>query len=591
MLRRTLYSLGAVALIILALAAPASAYNGSTPYPTQAQWLDLVENPPPAIWDDFKKGLNGATTSTKTAESGIVLKGPFTAAGGDGHSIADEYYRIRRTAPFKNLPSAVSKTTLLGRLSNIGLGVAAFGLGWKIGRAIDTKWLHFGGDYGLDTYTDISTLEWHWDTGTFGGKLPAGGNWVLRFDGYEVFSNCTTMSCAGFDAGQLNAYVVGQAHFGAASGWQYGTLRSDITTCGAASSGKTCELRYMTMAEAVAALHADSELQDYVAQPFQLSDTCATCTDTTIAPGDPDYADAVDVLKNADPTTTATIIHEGHCFAPAVVPAECTPGGLIVPPSPTYPGGVEDPWNPTPQPSPAPAGEPEFEPQPTTFTMPQLQPLETYPHYLARLRVLGWVGTATIYGIPDYATDPTLNPQTVMAQPVPAPGTTAVPTTVTPTIWINEPQPEPSPGDCPDCTGDPTAEPPEPDGGFGVPPPPADGGGDSDCCPTNSIDLDPLAIECADKFPCGLFAYAAGFIAAFDVTPEAPRFDIAVPGVSNHFVVDLASVEGLDDYMALIRTILSVCMWAGAVWWLASRLLKFDATGDPGAAVDDGMPL
>ena len=51
-----------------------------------------------------------------------------------------------------------------------------------------------------------------------------------------------------------------------------------------------------------------------------------------------------------------------------------------------------------------------------------------------------------------------------------------------------------------------------------------------------------------------------------------------------HYAVDL---EVLDPYMAIIRTILTWCIWIGGLWWFGSRLLGFRETGDPGQAVDD----
>lgn len=571
--------------VLAAGATPASASLGTTPYPTVSQLQSYLEDPPPGVWAEIEAGLNGATTSVRTAESGIVLKTGFATVGGDGHSIADEYFRIRRSTGILPQPGAattglgtgLNTGRLLARVGTVGVLVGAFGFGWKIGRAVDTKWLHFSGDAGHFSGA-MSSEQWKYytaGTDTHGGATP-NAHWTYEYNTgggmRQALSACNTLSCAGFDGDQLAAYQASWPVAGTAGTLTLGTL----VVVGAAGSFPQY-VRTMTPEQMEARFHPDGAMEPWTSQAFSVSDTCGSCGDLTGTPSV--VPSAVSAVATAAPAAQAAMAHTW-----VTIPEP----GFIQAPSPTYPGGVEDPWNPDAQPTPEPAGEPAFEEQPATFTMPQLQPLETYDHYLARLRTLGWVGTAVIYGIPESSVDTTLNPKTVMAQPVPAPGTTAVPTTVTPTIWINEPQPEPSPGDCPDCTGDPTTEPPEPEGGFGIPTPPPDSG--DDCCPTNSVDLSPLSIECADKFPCGLFAYAAAFLGNFDVTPQAPVFDLAVAGVGPHYVVDLGSVTGLNDYMALIRTVLSVCLWAGAVWWLASRLLKFDATGDPGAAVDEGMP-
>jgi hypothetical protein len=41
--------------------------------------------------------------------------------------------------------------------------------------------------------------------------------------------------------------------------------------------------------------------------------------------------------------------------------------------------------------------------------------------------------------------------------------------------------------------------------------------------------------------------------------------------------------------MAIIRSLISVALWVGAVYFLASRLLGFTAGGDPAAAADEAL--
>jgi len=81
----------------------------------------------------------------------------------------------------------------------------------------------------------------------------------------------------------------------------------------------------------------------------------------------------------------------------------------------------------------------------------------------------------------------------------------------------------------------------------------------------------------------------------FYVPPEAPVFSFTIPDVAvlgttytvaAPYEVDLDVMSG---YMAIIRSLMSVAMWIGAVYWLAVRLLGFNAGGDPGEAVDDGF--
>jgi hypothetical protein len=121
-------------------------------------------------------------------------------------------------------------------------------------------------------------------------------------------------------------------------------------------------------------------------------------------------------------------------------------------------------------------------------------------------------------------------------------------------------------------------------------PPPSGGGGGG-----GSIDFSPITdLDPGCKFPYGLFCYAQDVTGWFDVSPDAPEFTFTINGgeIGGHAIaggggydVDLGDT-GLDGYMAIWRTLLSIALWVGAVWMLASRLLGLNL-GDPGEAVDD----
>src|SRR4051794_23759374 len=51
---------------------------------------------------------------------------------------------------------------LSSAITTLTLGTAAFQLGWKIGRTIDTKWLHLTGSIGTftGTYTKLTGARW-----------------------------------------------------------------------------------------------------------------------------------------------------------------------------------------------------------------------------------------------------------------------------------------------------------------------------------------------------------------------------------------------------------------------------------------------
>src|SRR5262249_11540291 len=214
-------------------------------------------------------------------------------------------------------------------------------------------------------------------------------------------------------------------------------------------------------------------------------------------------------------------------------------------------------------------------------------PNETYADYTARLASLGFLGTITRVDLTDIDADPLTGPDAVARLRV-KPGTATTATTYPRlttipavragadlTLYVN-------PASAPAVP----AEPGEPGGGSDP------GSGDT------AIDFSPITgLDFGCKFPFGLFCYAKDVTDWFRVTPVAPEFDftfdhiaapggdVAIPGGGDYDVA-LGGVPGLNDYMAIWRALLSIALWVGAVWMLASRLLGLQL-GDPGEAVDD----
>lgn len=206
---------------------------------------------------------------------------------------------------------------------------------------------------------------------------------------------------------------------------------------------------------------------------------------------------------------------------------------------------------------------------------------ETFSEYVARLRAAGYLGTITrvdtdALNDPAYdpllGYDPELGPNVVLTTS-PAPGSAW---TVTAGVA--------APAGVQVITNPGTA--PRPPGGGGVEAPGLDFG--------PITDLDPGC-----KFPYGFICYAVQVTEWFDVSPDAPRFAFDAICVANPaggelcageegetFVVDL---NVMDEYMALLRGLMSVALWIGGVYLLATRLLGFRAGGDPGEAVDEGL--
>lgn len=221
------------------------------------------------------------------------------------------------------------------------------------------------------------------------------------------------------------------------------------------------------------------------------------------------------------------------------------------------------------EPSPGPGGA-TFVP----FVIPEPDPSQTYQDYIDALRARGWVGTVTLSTV---TTDDSLTgPKGVVSVENTSQGTgpdsiDAWPAnaltirTAADRITIRK-------------------------NSDGAPAPPAG--------PTTGLDFTPLTtLDFGCKFPYGMFCYAGDVTAWFDVTPAAPEFNIAIPELS---VAGLTLDPGgldydvnldiLDSYMALIRGILAVAVVIGGVWVFLSRVLGVQL-GDPGAAIDEGLPL
>ena len=119
------------------------------------------------------------------------------------------------------------------------------------------------------------------------------------------------------------------------------------------------------------------------------------------------------------------------------------------------------------------------------------------------------------------------------------------------------------------------------------------------------IDFSPLqSLDLGSKFPFGMFTYASGIIGDFNVTPQAPDFNLTAQatGVNGHnlsapYDVNLGDTSAnhigtmLNTYMGYWRDLLSFLLWVGAIWLVATKLLGFHAGGDVTGAMDDGDPL
>jgi hypothetical protein len=242
----------------------------------------------------------------------------------------------------------------------------------------------------------------------------------------------------------------------------------------------------------------------------------------------------------------------------------------------------------------------DTEPDPTfaPFALPQPLSTETYAQYVTRLRERGWLGTLTVE--PASALESGADPASeYAAAPLHAPAGVLV-SGPDPIVWVFDVG-APTPGDRPDPTW-PDNPPQVPTASTGITikekpgssvfPPGGGGGGDCDC-DVAALDFGPLAdIDPGDSFPFGVFGFVGDVFGPFNVSGDAPVFDFTLdcPGLADCDTYEFGPVDldVMDGYMTIVRGLLAVILWIGAVWLVAVKLLGFKAGGDLTDGVDDG---
>ena len=214
-------------------------------------------------------------------------------------------------------------------------------------------------------------------------------------------------------------------------------------------------------------------------------------------------------------------------------------------------------------------------PQPDgLFTVPMVEPDETYEHYIVRLQALGWVGKMTVTYPFDYnpskpvhailafenqgsrnaLTDDfslTANPDNGNPQDNP---TTVTPASTAITNW-------------PGAEG-----PPLGDGGAnGGPGGEAGGPSGGGCGPRSVRPIDPGALaDIPHKFPFGIPFWIVTALGSLTGSSSAPTFDLTTPVGPLH--VDLSFA---DDTVTLLRTLVLVVAAIGMLVSLANLLGRF----------------
>lgn len=129
------------ALVVLAVLVVSSCFAGAAASPARA---DAGTQPylSPLEQDDLWHGVEGSSWPDTF---------PADWAAGDIEAAAE----------------AAGAMPELSTLGTLGLGAAAFDVGWKIGRTIDTKWLHLSGDIGTVLATTPESVWWEWRSSVF----------------------------------------------------------------------------------------------------------------------------------------------------------------------------------------------------------------------------------------------------------------------------------------------------------------------------------------------------------------------------------------------------------------------------------------
>jgi hypothetical protein len=500
-----------------------------------------------AAWESQIHTVAGGGSRVPTAIPQMPLStpGPQTAAQSTERVLTDARAGMQLT---KNTWPA-----LINRFAwPVLLGTTATCVGWKIFR-VTYRYTRFCGLLGLSTGVgQVDTFKvrpFKWVNAS-ADEIAAGFWRELRFQNVDTSAEYTCMSPnpAAFRAAAALGDVPGQSY-------------TSASTC--SGSGAWVATRAQIEARVTQTVN-----EPYTNQGYDLSETMTP--QTKPAAGSPDANQITGVIIQSDPYVADEFCH-------AIDPIACPYGPA------TAPNAV---------PTAVPAPSPSF----TPFQLPEPGEDETYGDYITRLREYGWVGTVTTTA--EAPLETSADPASAYA--------TAPDTTVT-RVGVGLLTPVPlyldAPATAPHIVGErvpwpanaPTVFPQDvpvtvfykPPGGSHSVPPPEGGGGSTPVPGPPRIDFTPFHdVSACDKFPIGIFCWAADVIGQFDVAPEAPVFDfhgLAGWG-STHYVVNL---DVMDSYMSTLRTLLSWAMWIGAVWWVGANLLGFRAAGDPGEATDE----
>lgn len=551
---------------------------------------------------------------------------------------------------------AVSVMPKLRTLGTLTLYVGAFELGWTIGRTIDTQWLHLSGNIG--TRSGVDSAQWYFNSASGGywilmlgvSGLGARASILTQLDGSKCLATGTvTQTCGNMNSQtriEQNAYwdaFAAKRLEGGVGAWvDQRPLFGSGGCIGAVSTYQGCYVQVKQEDAMEAATGANGDPEPFVAQTTPNGNRASSVPAPSATP--PVWTDAAGAAARAalveDAATaqagagtsaeTGTVSYEagrsvdptwdGYDGAVMTMPscagltaAGCTavlqaagwvgssstielgrpgavltfaPGAVVT----TSPGvGVEI--------TTTTEIEYRLNPDPLPLELPSPLGGETYDAYLARLRAIGWVGTAIVIELDGLAAVPQLGPD--------APATIETPTgSSTTTVqrvgapWL---APRVYPSETIRFTKNPPNTPSVPATGVPIPPflPPDPGGPDECPCPIAPFDFSPLEVEnVCTKFPFGAFCWISDQVALFDGAAEAPHVTFThaalvsdlyvLPADTFRFDVDLAATPAaITDWFPFIRNLLGFTVWIVGLWLLGRRLLGVN-TPDAMGATDDG---
>jgi hypothetical protein len=524
---------------------------------------------PPFATQPISTATDAALKTAIQTGYGTTDMSAFEAAGtyGEfaGEGAAAQAGTSRAAAAGRLLPG-------MSRLGTIGLGVSAFTAGWYIGATVN-KYFHISSSISGTTQSmPVAVTGFKWQ---YGGTAP----WCTVGSAFDIAigGKCAVAAWRPL----LSTTSTPDAHYvWRESGGFYGTIGLGAVQW---LSGLTGGIPGGGMAPAGGIFYDLTSSGCLVGG----SGACGTR-----------------IMTDADMNDQSTVTPETPAQYNLETNKYNAPGGDYVPPA--YTGGDATAIRNKLQTGGRPARDfinwiinPGYGLTPSTFTLPAPEWGETVEAYRTRLQAAGYLGTITLLE----ATGETAIPELGTSAPIKI----QVTGTGTGTYLMPRPvAPYDPPGDAEHPWPSPAPELPN-DGvpgdgitithnGPDIPPYIGDPGspGDPDCpCTVAALDFGPLSgIDTGDSFPFGVFGFVGDVFGPFNVAGDAPVFDFTLdcPALAGCDTYEFGPVDldVMDDYMTIVRGLLTVLLWIGAVWLVAVKLLGFKAGGDLTDGVDDG---